>query len=75
MFAHRQSGIENLEVYVRVMMTGSLSNTVYNYVSTVMDGSFSHALRTNNLFKFEYVVNVTRVRLLDVTPLKIVETP
>jgi len=36
-------------------------NIVYCVVSTVMDGSFSHASRTNYLFTFEYVVIVTRV--------------
>jgi hypothetical protein len=52
-------------------MTRPISSIVYSYVSTtVMDGSFSHASRTNNLFKFEYVVIVMRVRPLDVTTYK-----
>jgi len=39
-------------------------------VSTVMDGSFSHASRTNNRFKFEYVVIVTCMWPLDVITYK-----
>jgi len=57
-------------------MTGTLSNIVYSFVSsTVMDGSFFHALRTKNLFKFEYVVIVTRVRPFEVKITYIVKTP
>jgi hypothetical protein len=61
--AHRQS------VY-GATMTRPIPNIVYGYVSTVMDGSFSHASRTNNIFNFEYVVTMTRVRPLDATTLK-----
>ena len=65
-FAHCQSGIETVEVpYMYVArMTGPTSSTVDSYVSTAMDGSFSHASRTNKLFKFEYVLAPTRVRPL-----------
>ena len=69
-FAHCQSGIETVEVRVRGQDDWVISNNVYRCLSTVMDGSFSHASRTNNLFKFGYVVIVTRMRpLLDAATL------
>ena len=57
-FAHRQSDIETVEVRIRGRMTRPISNTLYIQLCVYRHG-------TNKLFKFEYVVTVTRERPTD----------
>ena len=60
-----QSGIETVEVRVRVHNDWALDHCLHFCVYRLDDGLFPMRYGINNLFKFEYIVTVTRVRPTD----------
>ena len=60
-----QSGIETVEVHVRGKNDGALEDCLQLCVYHLEDGSFPMRHGTKKLFKFEYIVTMTRVRPTD----------
>jgi hypothetical protein len=60
-----QLGKETVEERVRGQNDRALEHCQQLYVYRLEDGSFPMRHGTNNLFKFEYIVTMTRVRLAD----------
>jgi hypothetical protein len=62
-----QSGKETVEVRVRDQNDWALEHCLQFCVCHLEDGPFPTRRGTNNLFKFEYIVTVTRGRPTDDT--------